>query len=192
MVAFPKIEIKWDWIYDVHIYIKSDAVIWFWQYCHVRTRQTSENQITDHKCVVQTNSRVKWGWFYSGMSEFNCLVVVLFSAMFSCFLLDSFELQEMVCVTKHGATFSSLNISRRYDEHACDTIFFPLCWKLKNQSLKSIVITFCKKRLSCDRVIKRGLANIWAHKHAAKRMVSVNNCCLQFFNSRAVFESPFL
>ena len=72
------------------------------------------------------------GGFYSGMSEFNCLVVVLFSAMFSCFLLDSFELQEMVCVTKHGVTFSSLNISRRYDELACDTIFFPLCWKLKN------------------------------------------------------------
>ena len=33
--------------------------------------------------------------------------------MFSCFLLDFFELQEMVCLTKHGATFSSFNISRR-------------------------------------------------------------------------------
>ena len=32
--------------------------------------------------------------------------------MFSCFLLDSFQLQEMVCLTKHGATFSSLNISK--------------------------------------------------------------------------------
>ena len=102
MVAFPKIEIKWDWISDVHIYIKSDAVIWFWRYCHVRTRQTSENQITDRKCVVQTNSRVKWRWFYSGMSEFNCLVVVLFSAMFSCFLLDSFELQEMVSIVSQN------------------------------------------------------------------------------------------
>ena len=132
VMAFPKIEIDWDWVSDVHVYVKSDAVIWFWQYCHVRTRQTSENQITDRKCVVQTNSRVKWRWFYSGMSEFNCLVVVLFSAMFSCFLLDSFELQEMVCLTKHGATFSSLNISRRYDEHACDTVFFSLSWKLKN------------------------------------------------------------
>ena len=99
---------------------------------HVRTRQTSENQTTDRKCVLQTNSRLKWSWFYSGMSEFNYLAVVLFSAMFSCFLLDSFELHEMVCLTKHGATFSSLNISRRYDEHACDTIFFSLCWKLKN------------------------------------------------------------
>ena len=37
----------------------------------------------------------------------------------------------------------------RYD------IFF-----LKNQSLKPIMITFCKKRLSCDRVIKRGLGNL--------------------------------
>ena len=35
------------------------------------------------------------------------------------------------CLIKHGATFSSLNISRRtycsgYYEHACDTIFFFL------------------------------------------------------------------
>ena len=112
VLAFPKIEIDWDWVSDVHVYVKSDAVIWFWQYCHLRTRQTSENQITNRKCVVQTNSRVKWSWFYSRMSEFNCLAVVLFSALFSCFLLDSFELQEMVCLTKHGATFSSLNISR--------------------------------------------------------------------------------
>ena len=49
--------------------------------------------------------------------------------MFSCFLLDSFQLQEMVCLTKHGATFSPLNISRRtyysgYDKYTCDTIIF--------------------------------------------------------------------
>ena len=57
-------------------------------------------------------------------------------------------------LTKHGATFSSLNISRRtqcsgYDEHTCHKIFFSLCWKLKRQ-----------KRLSCDRVIKRDLGNL--------------------------------
>ena len=68
------------------------------------------------------------------------------------------------CLTKHGATLSSLNISRRTycsgcDEHACDTIIF-FRWKLKNQYLKSIVITFCKKRLSCDRVVKQGLGNL--------------------------------
>ena len=33
--------------------------------------------------------------------------------MFSCFLLDSFEFQEKVCLIKHGATSFSLNISRR-------------------------------------------------------------------------------
>ena len=43
VVAFPKIETKWDWVSDVHVYIKSEAVIWFWHYCHVRTRQTFEN-----------------------------------------------------------------------------------------------------------------------------------------------------
>ena len=58
VMAFPKIEIKWDWVSDLHVYVKSDAVIWFWRCCHVRTRQTSENQITDRTCVVQTNSRV--------------------------------------------------------------------------------------------------------------------------------------
>ena len=39
-------------------------------------------------------------------------------------------------------------------------ILFCLCWKLKNQSLKSIVIAFWKTRLCCDRVIKRGLGNL--------------------------------
>ena len=43
VVAVPKVEIKWDWVSDVHVYIKSDVVILFWQYCHERIRQTSEN-----------------------------------------------------------------------------------------------------------------------------------------------------
>ena len=55
VVAFPKIEIKWDWVSDVQVYIKYDAVIWFWRYCHVKTRHTSENSIMDRKCVVRAN-----------------------------------------------------------------------------------------------------------------------------------------
>ena len=74
VIAFPKIKIKWDWVSDVYVYI--------W-----------ESNYGPQLCVVQTNSRVKRRWFYSGMSKFNRLVVVLFSAMFSCFLLDSFVLQ---------------------------------------------------------------------------------------------------
>ena len=105
VMAFPKIKIKLDWVSDVHVYIKSSAVIWFWRYCHVWFRQTSKNQITDRKCVVQTNSWVKWRCFYSGMTEFNGFVVVLFSAMFSCFFLDSFELQEMVRCHKTWSLF---------------------------------------------------------------------------------------
>ena len=99
------------------------------------------------------------------MSELHCLVIVLLSAMFSCFLLDSYELQEIISiVSQNMEPLSSLNISRRTycsgcDEHACDTIIF-FRWKLKNQYLKSIVITFCKKRLSCDRVVKQGLGNL--------------------------------
>ena len=65
------------------------------------------------------------------------------------------------CLIKHGATFSSLNISRNTTARVMTNIlairyFFSQCGKLKNQFLKSIVITFCKKRLSCNRVIKRG------------------------------------
>ena len=130
--------------------------------------------IADRKCVVQTKSRVKWCQSNCRRREFHCLVMVLISAMFSRFLLDSFELQEMVGLTKHEATFSSPSISRRtycsgYDEHACGTIIF--------QSLKLIVTTFCKKRPSCDRVIKRGpgrVLAISAHKRdAGKYMVSI-------------------
>ena len=57
--------------------------------------------------------------------------MVLFSAVILCFRLDSFELWEMVQLShKTWSLFSSLNISRHtycsgYDEHACDTIFFP-------------------------------------------------------------------
>ena len=53
---------------------------------------------------------------------------------------------------------------------------FSLCWKLMNQFLKLMVITFCRKRPSS--VI--GFLAIWAHKHAGKHMFSVNNCCLHF------------
>ena len=35
VTAYPKIQINWDWLSDVHVYIKSDAVIWFWWYFHV-------------------------------------------------------------------------------------------------------------------------------------------------------------
>ena len=26
--AFPKIEVKWDWVSDIHVYGKFEAVIW--------------------------------------------------------------------------------------------------------------------------------------------------------------------
>ena len=36
VIAFPKIELLWDWVGDVYVYIKSDAAIWFWKYRHVK------------------------------------------------------------------------------------------------------------------------------------------------------------
>ena len=76
------------------------------------------------------------------MSEFHCLVMAFFSAMFLCSLLDLFELQKMVCPTKHGATFSLLNMSRRtycsgHDEHACNAIILFLMLETE-QSISEI------------------------------------------------------
>ena len=58
--------------------------------------------------------------------------------MFWCFLLDSLELQETVSLTKHGGTFSSLNISRR-----------TYC-----SSVKYSILTIC-----CCSVVVRGSLN---------------------------------
>ena len=58
--------------------------------------------------MVQTNSRVEWSQFYCEMSQFHCLIMVLFSAMFSCFLLDSFELPEMVSIVSPNMKLLSL------------------------------------------------------------------------------------
>ena len=47
------------------------------------------------------------------MRELHCLVMVLFSAMFSCFLLDSYELQEIISiVSQNMEPLSLLSTSR--------------------------------------------------------------------------------
>ena len=71
-----------------------------------------------------------------------------------------------------------------YDEHTCYTTIFSLMLETEKSSLKLIVTKFCKNCPSCDRVLKRGLGNL-----SSKHMVSVNNYCLQFSSSRAVFEN---
>ena len=99
------------------------------------------------------------------MSEFHCLVVVLFSTMFSYFQLDSFALQEMVCLTEHGATFSSLNISRLtyssgFDEHACYTIIVSVMLETEESTseIDRYHILQEASELS-DRAIKRSPGN---------------------------------
>ena len=65
-MAFLKIEIKWDWVSNVHVYIKSDAVIWFRQYCHLKTRQRTAkygaNKLTVKVELVLL--REKWILFF--------------------------------------------------------------------------------------------------------------------------------
>ena len=85
VIAFTKLKIKWDRVSDVHVYIRSDAVIWLWKYRHVRTRQTFGNWITDRNCVVRTNLQVWWSLSLCGRNKFHCLVMVVFSALLSCF-----------------------------------------------------------------------------------------------------------
>ena len=47
------------------------------------------------------------------MSELHCLVMVFFSAMFSCFLLDSYEPQEIISiVSQNMEPLSLLSTSR--------------------------------------------------------------------------------
>ena len=115
--------------------------------------------------------------------------------MFSCLLLDSFELKEIVRLKKNGATSSSHNTSSKtyfilgfmMNMPAIRHFFF-----LKLETEES-VITFCKKRLSCDRALKR----VWygAHKHAGKHVISVNKLLLpdfDFKSSFSEFSGPFL
>ena len=42
------------------------------------------------------------------MSKRHCLVIVLFSAKFSCFLLDSYELQEIISIVSQNMELLSL------------------------------------------------------------------------------------
>ena len=51
--------------------------------------------------------------------------------MFSCFLLDSFELQEIVCLKKNWAVFSSLNISRQTYCFGYDVTVYTLLTRRK-------------------------------------------------------------
>ena len=63
--------------------------------------------------------------------------------------------------------------------------WFSQCWKAKNQSLKLTFITFCKKLPNCDRSGSCQFELTSMLKH----IVRVNDCCLQFWNSKTAFEN---
>ena len=115
VVAVPKVEIKWDWVGDVHFYIKSHVVIWF---CNIVMRESVKHlRIKLRTAYVRYKQTHGWNgvsptakWVF----EFHYLIMVLFSAVFSCFLLDSFELQEMVQLyqKKNMEPLSLLSTSR--------------------------------------------------------------------------------
>ena len=74
----------------------------------------------------------------------------------------------MVLLTKHGATFSSLNMSLRtycagYDEHACDAIIFFLMMETELSISEIESHHILQKGPSCDRVIKRDPGNLSSH-----------------------------
>ena len=66
------------------------------------------------------------------------------------------------CLTKHGATFSSLNISRcTYCSVMMNMLAIRYFFLETEESISEIDSHhICKKRLSCDRVINRGLGNL--------------------------------
>ena len=99
VVAFPKIEMKWDWVSDVHVYIKYDAVIWFWHYCHVRTRQTSAQRCGANKLATKMELVLllnEWTTLFSH-GTFQCYVFML-STRFVRTSGNNFN-----CLTKHLA-----------------------------------------------------------------------------------------
>ena len=59
------------------------------EFTSMRTRQKSKNYGPQMCGANKFTGKLEF--VYYGISEFHCLVKVLFSAMFSCFLLDSFE-----------------------------------------------------------------------------------------------------
>ena len=131
MVAFSKIEIKWVWVSDVHVYIKSDAVYLIltmlscenpsniWEFNYLPPMCGANELAGKIELVLLLNEWISL--FSHGTFQ---LYVFMLSARFARTSGNNFN-----CITKHGAILSSLNISRRtycsgYDEHACDTIFF--------------------------------------------------------------------
>ena len=132
VVAFSKIEIKWVWVSDVHVYIKSDAVYLIltmlscenpsniWEFNYLPPMCGANELAGKIELVLLLNE-----WISSFSHGTFQLYVFMLSARFARTSGNNFN-----CITKHGAILSSLNISRRtycsgYDEHACDTIFFP-------------------------------------------------------------------
>ena len=76
VLAFPKTDIKWDWVSDVNVYINSDVVVWFWRCWHVRTRQTSKNQLTNRDVWCKKNSH---GWNEIGSTAGRVNLIVWLS-----------------------------------------------------------------------------------------------------------------
>ena len=128
IMAFPNIEIKWDWVSDVHVYIKSNAVIRFWQHCrlrtcHLRIKLSTVNvwykQTHGQNGVVSTAGGVNfivWPWYFSALS---------FHAPYS--IRSHFRKWFVSQIMEPLG--SLLNLSRLtycsvYDEHTCNTIFF--------------------------------------------------------------------
>ena len=139
VVAFSKIEIKWVWVSDVHVYIKSDAVYLIltmlscenpsniWEFNYLPPMCGANELAGKIELVLLLNEWISW--FSHGTFQ---RYVFMLSARFVRTSGNNFN-----CLTKHGATLSSLNISIRtyctgYDEHACDTIFFPYAgnWRI--------------------------------------------------------------
>ena len=95
------------------------------------------------------------------MSELHSLVIVLFSAMFSCFLLASYELQEIISIVSQNmkplsllSTSQGVLTARVMMNMLAIRYFFLMLETEESISEIDNNSSFFKKRLSCDRVIK--------------------------------------
>ena len=88
--------------------------------------------------------------------------MVLFGAMFSCFLLDSYEIQETISIVSQNMEPLSLTSTSRgvLTAQVMMKMLAIRYFFLMLETEESIPEIPCKERLSCDRVIKRGLGNL--------------------------------
>ena len=135
VMAFPKIEIKWD--LDSQ---RCSCLHYVWHGNLILTILSCENPSN----IMELNYRPQLCW--SNKLTGKMVLVLLREEWISLFGRDTiqryvFMLSTRLVRTSRNGLYRKM-WSHFFLPHACDTKIFSLCWKQMNQSLKLIVIIF--------------------------------------------------